>query len=278
MDEKKTSKQTQSRKKSGSFGLFSLLVVPFLIFSIGVGLISVFFFREFVESSSLWRFVVNTNAVRAPESNTDEEILSNGEIIGGVLEDISIPTVEKPDVSEDVSEDTSEEVSKDEDVAEQIYYDKKDFPGYKWGELWARLSIPSIGLEDKKVYAGESNSIFKKGIGKRFGTRFPGQGGNIVLGAHVTREFYDLQLMKVGDRVYIETEYGSYVYEVYETLIFSIYDYQHVMNYDKEEKLTLYTCHPRGTAFRTERFGVFCKKISGPEWIDLSADAEKEDS
>ena len=205
MDEKKPSGKTQSRKKGGSFGLFVLLVVPFLIFSIGVGLICVFFFREFVESSSLWRFVVNTNAVSTPENNTDEEILSNGEIIGGVLEDISIPTVEKPDVSEEASE---EDVSVDEDVEEQIYYDKKDFPGYKWGELWARLSIPSIGLEDKKVYAGESNSIFKKGIGKRFGTRFTGQGGNIVLGAHVTREFDDLQLMKVGDRVYIETEYG----------------------------------------------------------------------
>ena len=75
--------------------------------------------------------------------------------------------------------------------------------------------------------------------------------------------------VKVGDRIYIETGYGSYVYEVYETVIFSISDYHYVMNYDEGEKLTLYTCHPRGTAYRTERYGVICKKISGPEWIKI---------
>ena len=73
--------------------------------------------------------------------------------------------------------------------------------------------------------------------------------------------------IKIGDKVYIETGYGSYVYEVYETFIFSIDDVEHVMNYDDGEKLTMYTCHPRGTAYRTERYAVLCKKISGPEWI-----------
>ena len=75
--------------------------------------------------------------------------------------------------------------------------------------------------------------------------------------------------MIVGDKVIIETEYGTYVYEVYETVIFSIDDTHYVMNYDDGEKLTLYTCHPRGSAYRTERFGVLCKKISGPEWIKV---------
>jgi sortase A len=240
------------------------MVIPFVLFCIGIGLLSVFFFREYVESSNLWKFIVNTNSVNTPQDNNDT---SDGEIIEESMADISITPIEKPDVSESPSEDT--DTSIDPDVTEQIYYNKKDFPGYKWGTLWAKLSIPAIGLENKNVYVGESNSIYKKGIGKRFGTRFPGQGGNIVLGAHVTREFYDLQNLKVGDRVYIETSYGSYVYEVCETVIFSISDYQYVMNYDEGEKLTLYTCHPRGTAYRTERFGVLCKKISGPEWIKI---------
>jgi sortase A len=245
-----------------------LLVIPFIIFCAGIYFISIFVFKEYIESSNLWRFIVNTNAVASPEQEEGEELLSNGEIIGGSFDNISIAPVEKPDIqdtSEDLSTDESDEVDEN-----QIYYNKKDFPGYKWGALWAKLSIPTIGLENKNVYAGESNSIYKKGIGKRFGTRFPGQGGNIVLGAHVTREFYDLQLLKVGDKVYIETEYGDYIYEVFETKIFSIADYSYVMNYDKGEQLTLYTCHPRGTAYRTERFGVFCKKISGPEWIEIN--------
>lgn len=253
--------QNQKEKKRDA-GFCVLLILPYVLVSIGIAFFSVFFFKTFVETSTIWRFVVNTNAVTTPENN-GEDVLSNGEIIGGSLEDLSIDTVTKPDTSETPS-DTSEEVE-----TEQIYYNKKDFPGYKWGELWASLTIPSIGLENQNVYVGESNAIYKKGIGKRFGTRFPGQGGNIVLGAHVTKEFYDLQLLTVGDKVYIETEYGSYVYEVYETKIFSIADYKYVMNYDEGEKLTLYTCHPRGTAYRTERFGVFCKKISGPEWIEV---------
>lgn len=258
--------EEKSKKKTDG-KLCVLLILPYVLIGAGIALFSVFFFKQYIETSTIWRFVVNTNAVATPDNENGEDVLSNGEIIGGSLEDISLSPVEKPDSSESPSADAD---SSDEDIAaEQIYYDKKDFPGYKWGELWAKLSIPAIGLENKNVYTGESNAIFKKGIGKRFGTRFPGQGGNIVLGAHVTREFYDLQLLSVGDRVYIETEYGSYVYEVYETKIFSIADYKYVMNYDEGEKLTLYTCHPRGTAYRTERFGVFCKKISGPEWIEV---------
>lgn len=258
--------EEKSKKKTDG-KLCVLLILPYVLIGVGIALFSVFFFKQYIETSTIWRFVVNTNAVATPDNENGEDVLSNGEIIGGSLEDISLSPVEKPDSSESPSTDAD---SSDEDIAaEQIYYDKKDFPGYKWGELWATLSIPEIGLENKNVYTGESNAIYKKGIGKRFGTRFPGQGGNIVLGAHVTREFYDLQLLSVGDRVYIETEYGSYVYEVYETKIFSIADYKYVMNYDEGEKLTLYTCHPRGTAYRTERFGVFCKKISGPEWIEV---------
>ncbi len=263
----RNSSPEKKNSKAKSIGLGFLLVLPYLIFCIGVALISVFLFKEHIESSNIWRFIVNTNAVSSPNNGDGEEILSNGEIIGGDFDHVSITPIEKPDI-EDESQDVSNEESTDV-TEDQIYYNKKDFPGYKWGELWAKLSIPAIGVENKNIYVGESNSIYKKGIGKRFGTRFPGQGGNIVLGAHVTREFYDLQLLKAGDRVYIETEYGSYIYEVYETIIFSIGDYKHIMNYDKEEKLTLYTCHPRGTAYRTERFGVFCKKISGPEWIEI---------
>ncbi len=261
-----TSPKKKFQKNSFISGI--LLVIPFIIFCAGIYLISIFVFKEYIESSNIWRFIVNTNAVASPDQENGEELLSNGEIIGGSFDQISIAPVEKPDV-QDTSEDSSTDESDDVDE-NQIYYNKKDFPGYKWGALWAKLSIPTIGLENKNVYVGESNSIYKKGIGKRFGTRFPGQGGNIVLGAHVTREFYDLQLLKVGDKIYIDTEYGDYIYEVYETKIFSIADYSHIMNYDKGEKLTLYTCHPRGTAYRTERFGVFCKKISGPEWIEIN--------
>ncbi len=249
----------KQKNKKNKVGLFILLIIPFVLFCIGVSLISVFFFREHIESSEIWQFIVNTGATGTPEGNEKDEVLSDGEVIEGSMADISISPVQKPDNSEETS-----------DVeAEQIYYDKKDFPGYKWGALWGKLSIPSINLENKNMYVGESNAIYKKGIGKRYGTRFPGQGGNIVLGAHVTREFYHLQDLSIGDKVYIETGYGSYVYEVYETFIFSIDDTEHVMNYDDGEKLTMYTCHPRGTAFRTERYAVLCKKISGPEWIKI---------
>jgi sortase A len=258
-----TSTQTQ-KKKNSPWGIAFLMILPFLLFTIGVSLISVFFFKEYIQTSSLWRFAINTNAV----ATTPEGENNNGEIIGTSMDDHSIVPVLPPSGSTENSTDTSEDTP-DIPQTEQIYYDKKDFPGYRWGDLWAKLSIPAIGLEEKNVYVGESNTIYKKGIGKRFGTRFPGQGGNIVLGAHVTREFYDLSEMKIGDKVYITTGYGDYVYEVYETFIFSISDYKYVMNYDDGEKLTLYTCHPRGTAYRTERFGVLCKKVSGPEWIKM---------
>ncbi len=266
IDSAKTSNTDESedkKKKRWSMGVMILL--PYLFVCIGIALFSVFMFKEYIESTPLWRLAVNSNIVTPPDANTDEEKFENGEIIGGTMEDISLEPITKPNDTNSENESVSQ--IPDPDITEQIYYDRKDFPGYKWGELWAKLSIPAIGLEEKNVYVGESNAIYKKGIGKRYGTRFPGQGGNIVLGAHVTREFYDLSELKVGDRVYIKTEYGNYVYEIYETVIFSIDDVKYVMNYDDGEKLTLYTCHPRGTAYRTERYGVICKKISGPEWI-----------
>lgn len=268
---------SHNKNTSEKIGLCILMILPFVLICVGISLFSVYFFKEYVASSSFWRFIVNTNAIASPSNTEGEEHISGGEIIGGVIEEISIKPVEKPETSEEMSEEisgetseeTSEEETSQEEIVEQIYYNRDDFPGYKWGELWATLSIPAINLDSKNVYVGESKSIYKKGIGKRYGTRFPGQGGNIVLGAHVTREFYDLQLIKVGDRVYIETEYGSYVYEVYETVIFSPDEYKYVMNYDDGEKLTLYACYPREAAHRTERFGAICKKISGPEWIEI---------
>jgi sortase A len=139
-------------------------------------------------------------------------------------------------------------------------------PGFQWGEQWATISVdefPDATINQAKVYVGDSTDILKKGVGKMYGSRFCGEGGRIVLSAHVTRHFYCLEDMKVGNTVRLHTAYGEYVYRVEEIFLFEPKDVYVVRDTAKEEELLLYTCYPRETSYRRYRIGIRCSKVSG---------------
>ena len=99
-------------------------------------------------------------------------------------------------------------------------------------------------------------------------SRFCGQNGKTVISAHVTTDFYELEVTPIGALVTVDTIYGQYVYEVTDTLIFNYKDASPLKPADGEEVLFLYTCYPRknGYQFKTERMALICKKIEGKDW------------
>ena len=112
----------------------------------------------------------------------------------------------------------------------------------KIGDEFATLNIPSADLE-VSIYQGEGNEQLRKGVGHYVGSLLPGEGGNVVLSGHRETAFYALKDLEVGDKVYVETDYGTYEYEVSDIYITTPDDVSATMPTDTE-KLTMYTCYP----------------------------------
>lgn len=96
---------------------------------------------------------------------------------------------------------------------------------------------------DVKVFQGDSESQFRLGGGHSSASYFPGQDGNIVIGAHRTNHFRNLEYVKTGDEIIFEVVYGSFKYKVDEIRIIKGSD-DSVAKATSKETLTLYTCYP----------------------------------
>lgn len=112
----------------------------------------------------------------------------------------------------------------------------------KIGDEFATLQIPSVHLETP-VLQGEGNDQLRKGAGHYVGSLLPGEGGNVVLSGHREAAFYALKDVQIGDEVFIQTDYGTYVYQISDIYITTPDDVTPTVPTD-EERLTMYTCYP----------------------------------
>ena len=110
------------------------------------------------------------------------------------------------------------------------------------GEEFATLKIPSSDLE-VPILQGEGNAQLRQGVGHYVGSLLPGEGGNVVLSGHRETAFYALKDLKLQDEVLVETDYGTYKYEVTDIYITTPDDITPTVPTDKEQ-LTMYTCYP----------------------------------
>lgn len=157
-----------------------------------------------------------------------------------------------------INEQESQEIELEFDFTSRTL---KDYPAY--GTKWGTISLPSLGLSDIPVYHGDSLSIIKYAAGHYTGSYFPGEGGSIVICAHNSRQhFYKLPQSKVGDKIVIETDYGTFTYQVYKTKIIQDTDSGSLPIQKDEEILMLYTCYPVGTiGHKDKRFVVYAKLV-----------------
>ena len=143
-------------------------------------------------------------------------------------------------------------------------------PVYYLDQQWATLNVDGWKKRDIPVIFGESKAALKKGAGTWAGSRFCGQDGKLVISAHVTTWFYELETTPVGTEITMETEYGTYVYRVKETLVFEETDHTVLQNTDGEEVLVLYTCYPRSVGYRRtrQRMALICEMVEGKTWVE----------
>lgn len=138
----------------------------------------------------------------------------------------------------------------------------------KLGESFGSLSIPSAKI-DFPLLQGDYDEQLAKGVGHFDGSKFPGEGGNIVLAGHRETVFKTLGRIKVGDPVDVRTTYGTYQYRVTELKIVEANDRSIVLP-SNVEKLTLYTCYPFNTlGYKPQRYIVWAELIKGTPISDL---------
>ncbi len=138
------------------------------------------------------------------------------------------------------------------------------------GTPFAEVRIPEIGL-DAVLFEGVTPATLKNGPGHMPWTPVPGQPGNAVISGHRTTygaPFYDLDLLKPGDVIEIDTAIGAHVYTVRETVIVLPTDVW-VTEPRPGAWITLTTCNPKLSA--RERLIVFAEMTAGPnlEYVEF---------
>jgi sortase A len=129
------------------------------------------------------------------------------------------------------------------------------------GNAVAILKIPRIDLNIVVVEGTDTESL-KRGPGHYADTAYPWQDhGRVGIAGHRTtylHPFYDLNEMKQGDPIVLETEYGTFRYVV--TRVFVITpDNSSVLDQTKNPTLVLTTCNPRYSA--AERLIVVADRV-----------------
>jgi sortase A len=121
------------------------------------------------------------------------------------------------------------------------------------GDPLTRIKIPSIGV-DTVVVEGTSASALKAGAGHYPATPLPCEAGNGGIAGHRTtygKPFNQLDKLKTGDVVILETPIGTCTYEItVEPHVILPTDLSVVANHPDQQMLTLTTCHPKGSAAR----------------------------
>ncbi|HET6967138.1 MAG TPA: class E sortase [Ornithinibacter sp.] len=130
---------------------------------------------------------------------------------------------------------------------------------------FAIVRIPRFGADyARPLLEGTGRPVLALGIGHYTGTAGPGQVGNFAIAGHRTtygRPFHDVDRLRDGDRVVVETAGTVHVYEVTGRDVVRPTDVDVIAPVPDEPGaaptealITLTSCHPRYSA--TERFVV----------------------
>lgn len=133
---------------------------------------------------------------------------------------------------------------------------------------WIRIPVADV---DHVVVSGVSPEVLKLGPGHMPWTPLPGQPGNAVVSGHRTTygaPFFDLDLLEMGDAIYVETAIGTHTYQVREILVVEPTDVW-VTDPRPGAWLTLVTCTPRYSA--AQRLIIAAELVDGPNLVAIEA-------
>jgi sortase A len=140
----------------------------------------------------------------------------------------------------------------------------------KFGEAFAIVRIPRLGDDfARPLLEGTDYETLKKGLGHYQGTAAPGARGNLAIAGHRTtygRPLHDIDRLRKGDKVVVETKTGYSVYAVDSHEIVAPTEVEviaPVPNKPGAEPngawLTMTACHPKYSA--AQRYIVFAKLV-----------------
>jgi sortase A len=118
------------------------------------------------------------------------------------------------------------------------------------GDSLTRLKIPSLGV-DVVVVEGTTPSALRAGAGHYANTSMPCDVGNVAIAGHRTtfgKPFVDIDRLKTGDTIELNTPIGGCVYEVSKPPYTVGPRDLSPLDPTTDRVLTLTTCHPKGSA------------------------------
>lgn len=119
------------------------------------------------------------------------------------------------------------------------------------------IFIPALWNDAAPVVQGDGWEQLKKGVGQHVGSADPGSNGNMVVSAHndiFGELFRELDQLKPGDEVRVQTSMQEYVYRITGMRIVSPTEVS-VMSPTAKPTITLISCYPY--LVDTERIVVF---------------------
>ena len=119
------------------------------------------------------------------------------------------------------------------------------------GDPITKISIPAADLKPTVVVEGTGASALRAGAGHYPNTPLPGEEGNVAIAGHRTtygKPFANLDRLKVGDEIFLETPVGKYTYKVTKDPFPVANNDFTVISQTPGHTLTLTTCHPKGSA------------------------------
>jgi sortase A len=118
------------------------------------------------------------------------------------------------------------------------------------GDALTRIKIPKINL-DVVVVEGTTQSALRAGAGHYPNTPLPCEAGNVGIAGHRTtygKPFHNLDLLKPGDTIVLETPIGKCTYKITKPPFVVLPTDTTVVGKTPVPMLTLTTCHPKGSA------------------------------
>jgi sortase A len=173
----------------------------------------------------------------------------------------------------------SPEFDRQPEVRGDAHVPPKDFNPAA-GDPVFRLKIPKIDLHGGKgfiVVEGVDETSLTLGPGHYpdcgqgfppplctgFDEVWPGQEGRVVLSGHRTtylHPFYDIDKLDKGDKIYVDTKWGDFTYEVYQQTAVLPTDPTVVVQKDGRKEIVLTTCNPKYSA--SQRLVTYARQVS----------------
>jgi sortase A len=139
-----------------------------------------------------------------------------------------------------------------------------------FGSAFAIVRIPRFGADyARPVIEGTSRDILQDGIGHYDGTVLPGAVGNFAVAGHRTtygRPFHDIDKLRAGDRVVVETRTAYHVYVVRRHTVVAPSAVEVIAPVPQKPGaqptgrwMTMTACHPKYSA--AQRYVVFAQLV-----------------